>query len=159
MKLEREDTRIRANLDGSIGESTPLFILPLAGITALTVDLTNVHSINSIGVKNWILWTLRIPNNCAVLLVNCPSMIASQANIVMGFLSKSMTIESFRAPFACESCGNESTLTLTRGKDYQYAQPGQRPSITLPADLTCPKCKSAKLAPDFFNEKTFKFLG
>ena len=158
MKVEREDTRIRAFLDGSIGESTPLFILPLPGVTSLSVDLTGVHSINSIGVKHWILWTLRIPKTCMVKLINCPYMIVSQANIVVGFLSPGMSVESFRAPYACEACGVEIIRTLTRGHDYEYAAPAKPHMINLPPQSECPKCKKNELTPDFFLEKTFKFL-
>jgi hypothetical protein len=158
VKIEREDTRLRTYLDGSIGESTPLFILPLAGVTSITVDLSNVHSTNSIGVKHWILWTLRIPKSCTVKLVNCPYMIVSQANIVVGFLSPGMTLESFRAPYVCEECGVEFIRTLTRGKDYDYASTTKPYAINLPSHIECPKCKKTELTPDFFLEKTFKFL-
>src|SRR5438105_444136 len=149
MKTTRTDKQIHAELEGSIGDTTPIFSFRLEGIKQLTLDMTNVTSINSIGVKHWILWTLRIPKDCQVSIVNCPYVITSQASIVMGFTTPNMRIESFRAPFLCNNCGNEEIHLTVRGRDYEYPHDGLSEKITLPTDLVCVKCRKGKLEPDF----------
>src|SRR5436189_3867149 len=106
MKVNRNGGSIQVELKGPIGETMPLATLSLVGATELILDMTGVTRISSIGVKNWILWTLGVPKNCKVRMLNCPFAIVSQANMVVGFVRFGMMIESFRAPYACESCGH-----------------------------------------------------
>ena len=91
-------------------------------------------------------------------MINCPFVIASQANIVVGFMTKKMRIESFRMPYVCNDCNREEILTAKRGIDYEYPQDGLPRKINIPKELPCTKCKTGKLEPDFFLEKSFKFL-
>jgi hypothetical protein len=158
MKVQRNKDQVHVALDGAIGETTPLFILPVSDIKDLTVDMSGVTYINSIGVKHWIMWTQKIPTTTAVKLLNCPFVIVSQASMVVGFLTKNMKIESFRMPYACEECGKEEQMTAVRGTDYEYPSEGAPRKIAVPEELPCTKCKEGKLEPDFFLDKTFKFL-
>lgn len=158
MKVTRNKDQVHCALEGAIGETTPLFILPMADIKELTVDMTNTTYINSIGVKHWILWSQKIPATTNVKLVNCPFVIVSQANMVVGFITKQMKIESFRMPYACEECGKEEIMTAVRGTDYEYATETTPKKINIPAELPCTKCKEGKLEPDFFKDKAFKFM-
>jgi hypothetical protein len=158
MKVTRTDKTIVAEMEGPIGETTPLFTFKLEGATQLTLDMGKVTQINSIGVKHWITWTLRIPRDCKVSIVNCPYVIVSQASMVMGFITPAMKIESFRAPYVCESCNFEEIQLTSRGKQYEYASGGVGAKIELPQDLVCSKCRKGKLEPDFLIDKTFKFL-
>jgi hypothetical protein len=158
MKFTRADKTINGELEGSIGDSSILYTMKLEGVHQLNLDMTKVTSINSIGVKHWIMWTLRIPKECKVAIVNCPYVIVAQASMVMGFTTPNMTIESFRAPFLCDECGNEEIHLLKRGKDYEYALNNVPMKVQLPAGIVCHKCKKGKLEPDFVTEKTFIFL-
>lgn len=158
MKNDRKANQVVANISGAIGETTPLFTIPLGGVTELIVDMANMTYINSIGVKNWIMWTVKIPKDCTVRLLNCPFVIVSQAATVMGFTAPNMFIESFRMPYLCESCNFDNFVLGVRGKEFDYSRDGQPSKITLPTHLTCPKCKQSTFEPDFLSEKTFKFL-
>ncbi|MGE0529336.1 MAG: hypothetical protein AB7P49_19960, partial [Bdellovibrionales bacterium] len=133
--------------------------LPLNDTNLLAIDMSDVTYINSIGVKNWILWTLRIPKACDVKLINCPVVIVSQASMVHGFTTPRMTIESFRMPYACDTCGFEDMRFVSRGAHYEYATETHPKRITLPADLPCPKCGKGSFLPDVVLQKVFKFLG
>lgn len=159
MKVQRGKDNLHVALDGPIGESTGLFILPMKEIKELVIDMTNVTYINSIGVKHWITWAMKLPHDMSIKIVNCPYVIVSQANIVVGFTTKNMRIESFRMPYACEECGREEILTANRGTDYEYPTPEAPKMINIAEELPCPKCQKGKLEPDFFRETTFKFLG
>ena len=158
MKITRGEKQIHGEMEGSIGDTSLLFTVKLDGIKSLILDMTKVSSINSVGVKHWIMWTLRIPKDCLVTIVNCPYVIANQASIVMGFMSPQIKIESFRAPFVCNDCGAEEIRLLTRGNEYEYSAPPARSKIQIPKNITCVKCNKGALEPDFMVEMTFKFL-
>jgi len=158
MKTQRVGSQLTVALEGPIGETTPMFTLPLGGVTEIILDLGGVTYINSIGVKQWILWTLKIPPACQVKLVDSPFVFASQASIVVGFLTQNMRIESVRLPYACEECGAEETYLAKRGTDFEYSTAEAPSHISIPKERPCPKCEAGKMEPDFFLEKTFKFL-
>ncbi len=159
MKVQRTKEQVQATIEGAIGETTPLFTLPIGTeIKELIVDMARTTYINSIGVKHWIMWTNKVPRSTAVKLVQCPFVIVSQASTVVGFMTPNMKIESFFMPYACDDCGREENRSAVRGQDYEYASPDTPRMIKVPTELPCPKC-GKKLEPDFFIEKTFKFLG
>jgi|GEM_PF-3048095 len=159
VKTNRSGSTLHISLEGAIGETTPMFTLPLDETKEINLDLEKMTYINSIGVRQWILWTMKIPNDCVVKLHNCPFVIASQASMVVGFLTKKMTLESIRLPYACENCNFEEMYFAVRGKDYEYPINGHPPRISIPEHRECPKCKAAQLEPDLIREKSFKFLG
>jgi hypothetical protein len=158
MKIERDGSKVKAEIQDPIGEGAPLFVFALDGVQELVVDLKAVTMINSIGVKYWILWTSRIPTNCQVMLINCPYVFVSQASMVVGFIPPIMKIQSFRMPYSCMECGEEEFVLATRGADYEYAAPPSPKKIQLPEGSICSKCKKGQMEPDFLVEKTFKFL-
>ncbi len=158
MKITQNGSSFNAEIVGPIGESTPLFRVKLDGALDITLDMSQTTFINSIGVKNWILWSLRIPKSCKIHLLNAPFVIASQASTVVGFMTKDMHIESLRVPYTCEACGAEETRLANRGEHFEYASPGKSRVINLSLALPCGRCLKGKLEPDFIIEKTFKFL-
>lgn len=158
MKFNRTPTTLEVEMVGPIGETTPMFNLPLAGLKEITLNMSGVTMINSIGIRQWIIWTNKIPADCIVKMVNCPYVIASQASMVVGFQKSNMKIESLRLPYMCEECGAEQFVAANRGTDYEY-QNGETPMrLNLPEKLACPKCGKETSEPDFLAEKTFKFL-
>ena len=150
--------QLTVKVDGAVGETTSLFTLPIKEVTELTVDLDGVTYISSFGVKNWIIWTLKIPAKCSVKLINCPFVIASQASNVVGFMIPNMIIESFKAPYVCDSCDYEGLYLVKNGADYSYSTSTHPRRINLPSNLECPKCKKPSYNNDLLIEKTFKFL-
>ncbi len=158
MKVQRTKDHIHVALEGSIGESTPLFIYPVLDATEMVIDMTQVSYINSIGSKHWTFWVMKLPKTLTVKILNCPFVIVSQANLVVGFVNSNMTIESFRMPYVCEACGYEEARQALRGREYDYSGPNKNRFVKVESDLPCPKCKELKFTPDFFIEKTFKFL-
>lgn len=159
MRGNRLVTQLNVEMTGSIGETTPLFKMPMADLKEITIEMKGVTQINSIGVKQWILWTLKLHKDCMVKMLNCPFVIANQASLVVGFTTQNMTIESFRMPYACEECSHEVEQLARRGIEFQYPANGNPKWIRLPQGLECPKCHKGKLEADFFLEKVFKFLG
>lgn len=158
MKTDRKDSQVQITLDGAIGETTPFFTMPLTGVTELIVDLARVTYINSIGVKQWVVWTGKLPKDCKVKLLNCPFVIVSQAATVVGFMTPNMTFESIRMPYSCDSCNHEDTVLATRGNDFFYSSRIAPKSFKVAEHLPCPKCRKPTLEPDFLVERAFTFL-
>lgn len=158
MNTERNGAQLNVTLEGPIGETTPLFNLPLEGVQELNLEMSKVTYINSIGVRHWILWTLKIPKDCKVDLIEAPFVFASQANTVLGFMSERMFFRSIRVPYACEECGAEEMYTAVRGTDFEYSTAGHPPRVSLPLEKPCLKCTAGKLEQDFVMEKTFAFV-
>lgn len=155
--VNRTPTQLVVQMSGPIGETTALFTIPMAGLKEIVLDMKDVTFINSIGIKHWILWTVKIPHDCIVRMQNCPFVIGTQASIVVGFTKSNMKIESLRIPFVCNSCSTESLYPAQMGKDYFYAVGDQKAQLLIPDSIPCPKCKAA-MEQDFLIEKTFKFL-
>lgn len=158
MKFQRTPTTLNVQMDGPIGETTGLFNLPMPGLKEITLDMTKVTSINSIGIKSWIIWTVKIPKDCSVRMLNCPFIIGSQASTVMGFCKPTMHIESLRLPYICSECDTEHMRDAKMGVDYNYATPTSEAQVNIPEQAKCPKCGKDTAEPDFLKEKTFKFL-
>lgn len=144
-------------MEGPISEKTAIYEYELKGITDLIVNMEKVTFINSIGVKNWITWSMKIPGTCKIRLEMCPFVIINQVNIVQGFLPRQGLIESFLAPFTCETCGTEKTALLKRGEHFGYASAGIPKFLNLPEDILCSKCQMI-MEPDFLIERAFAFL-
>lgn len=155
--VNRSNSNLHVQMSGPIGETTALFNIPMGGLKEIILDMNEVSFINSIGIKHWIIWTVKIPADCTIRMINTPFVIATQASIVVGFTKPNMKIESLKVPFVCDSCGTESTYLASLGKDYFYAVGGKPMQLLVPESIACPKCKTA-MEQDFITEKTFKFL-
>lgn len=157
MNTKVNGSTIEIALEGPISEKTSLFDLAIQNYKDIKLNMSKVTFINSIGVKNWIMWTCRIPADARLQLEECPFVIVNQVNIVNGFLPKTARVASFNAPFLCEECSHEHVIKLSENVHYTYASDQSAQTLNLPKDLKCSKC-SAELEPDFIVEKTFGFL-
>lgn len=157
MKVNKpDDTTIEFILEGAIGEGAPLFQQDIRGMKRISMDMEKVTYINSVGVKAWIQWVSKISNDCPLTFRHLPLVMINQASTVVGFMPLHANIESFFAPFVCPECNTESTILLSRGKDYEYANASAPRKIDIP-EIACSKC-SAAMEADFTPNKTFTFL-
>lgn len=143
-------------LEGPISEKTALYDYDIRAAQQIIVNMDKVTFINSIGVKNWILWTGKVPAQCSLELTHCPFVIVNQINMVLGFLPGKARVQSFYAPYISDS-GTEMNVLFHRGKDYEYAQNGAPPKINIPESFINPKNQEA-MEPDFILDKVTKFL-
>ena len=147
---------LQVMVSGYIGEGAQLFDLNFAGVKKVAFDLKGVTYLNSVGVKNWIIWTGRFPPTTEITMHNCPTLIIAQVNMVVGFLPNNGTVESLTAPMICEDSNKEEAVKLTRGKEYQYASANESYRLQLP-EVLCPKCKKPMVL-DAVEAKFFNFL-
>ena len=85
----------------------------------LIIDLKNVTSINSYGVKIWCQWMNKNKGISNIELVNCPYTIVYNLSLVSSFTNDITTITSFYVPFINEETDESAQVLFTLGKDYQ----------------------------------------
>lgn len=144
-------------VEGSLGETSDLFKYRAEGAKTLIVDLSQATYINSVGVKTWILWTVKLPATCTLHLRNCPLLFVNQVNTVVGFVPSTAVLDSIQLPWICPKCSSTQSILLSHGKDYEYSQAGKGPVFRLPKRVDCGKCR-LEMEPDFMQVKVFSFL-
>jgi hypothetical protein len=118
---------------GVIFES--LSIIPEASRQNLAFDLERVTSINSCGVREWLLFLEQLASQKAVFRFQAiGETFVDQASTIPNLLGPPGTpVDSLIAPFFCEGC---STRTIVRMSGEQFlARAENAPGIP------CPKCK------------------
>lgn len=83
-------------------------------------DLSNVRTINSCGVREWIVWIGKL--KIVPIFYNCPQSVVMQFNMVKEFLSNAAKVESFQIPAYCENCGEQKIFTVKLGKEYNMGK-------------------------------------
>jgi anti-anti-sigma regulatory factor len=78
----------------------------------VVLNLANVTSINSTGVRAWIQFMSRLTAKASVSVEACSPSMVSQINMVSNFL-KGARVLSFQAPYACEACETLEAILLT----------------------------------------------
>lgn len=103
--VENVDGINNAKLVGKIDEYAvdsfkPLYEIPTGRVT---LDLSGVQSINSIGVRVWINFMNSFRESHEIILQKCPPDIIMQINMSPSFLGAGK-IESFLSPYFCSNC-------------------------------------------------------
>ena len=70
MKLKKIGTVYDLEIGGAIGEAAKIFETEMRDATCINLNLDQVTYINSIGVKNWVQWVGRLPQNTEINLNN-----------------------------------------------------------------------------------------
>ncbi len=115
----------------------------------ITLDFNQVSMINSCGIREWIRFLEKIPEESSIYYVNCPQIIIEQINMVHGFIRKGAEIHSFYAPYFCEKCEKESKIRLESSQVLNRKAP----------KVSCPHCKAESMDFDAIEGQYFSFLG
>lgn len=154
---KKDGQRLSLQVSGYIGENSEFFEVDMRGLTDLDVDLAGVNYLNSIGVKNWILWTRRIPTGVKVSFHNCPSLVINQMSTVAGFLPAGASVQSLFVPYHCDNCSKDDSLLVHRGQQFEFGTSDLPRRVEILENKPCPDCKSPMEA-DVIEEKFFSFL-
>ena len=87
----------------------------------IIVDLEEVKSINSCGIREWIKWFRGLPNE-SLIFKNCPKVIIDQVNMVEGFVPDQSVVESFYVPYYGEESGVEKNVLFIEGTHYKEGE-------------------------------------
>ena len=101
---KREGTKLNLELYGDIDEDTTFATVDLQGVTDLRVDWGGVVSINSCGIREWILWIKKLSPEARCKFVQCQKVVVDQMNMIRGFLLPEGQVESFFVSYYCVNC-------------------------------------------------------
>ncbi len=117
------------------------------------IDLKSVSSINSIGIRAWILWFGEMAS-VKFNFINCPKAMVMQMNMVEGFLPQGAQVKTLQVPFYCENCDEEKDIVFEVGKEIQIQ--GGQILLKFDKDRVCgPGCEPEL---DVNESKYFRFL-
>ncbi|OFZ29065.1 MAG: hypothetical protein A2622_13315 [Bdellovibrionales bacterium RIFCSPHIGHO2_01_FULL_40_29] len=121
--------------------------LPLTG--KLKVNLKNLKSINSTGIREWIKQMQRM-KTAFIEFYECPKVFIDQVNMVQGFVPANGKVESFYVPFFNEENETEKNVLFKYGEHYTEGKLNPLPEIK---DDT-----GAVMELDVVEAKYFKFI-
>ena len=134
------------SLVGVIDEDANFEKIKSLKMNQMIFDFNNVSMINSCGIREWIKYLQEI-EGAKISYINCPQIIIEQVNMVHGFITKGITVESFFAPYFCTNCDTGKKILLKNSEVV-----GTKPPTKL-----CNTC-SSELEFDAIEKQYFSFL-
>ncbi len=105
-------------LAGHIDEDVTFKHIDIDGAKELHIDFKKVDSINSCGIREWIIWIRSVSADIRIIYENCPKAIVDQINMVSGFLPDTAKVVSFYVPYYNEDTGREKMVLFIEGDQY-----------------------------------------
>ena len=149
IKIEKAGAQFKVNVSGTIDEDVDFNAHSLAGAQAVDMNLGQIKSINSCGIREWIKW-VGTAVGAQVSYAECPKIIVDQINMVQGFLPASGKVTSFYVPYFNDDSGEEKNVLFTLGKEFTES------SVTPPAQVNDSGGKPMEM--DVVESKYFKFI-
>jgi len=147
--LNRQGAKVIVQLGGIIDEDADFTTLSIQDAQEVHVDMDEIKSINSCGIREWIKW-IGASGKSKIVYSKCPKVIVDQMNMVDGFLPQSATVESFYVPYYNEDSGSEKNVLFRYGVEYKDGQ------VQFP---TAVKDESGQpMEMDVIENKYFKFI-
>lgn len=148
-EIQQQGDVLHVQLQGSIDEDADFAALlgELEKSQKLRMDLSQIHRINSCGVREWVNFIRNFPENIQIELEQCSPVVVSQINMISNFLGSAHVL-SVQAPFVCDACGQEQNVLLTM-------EPGKRPTLN---QIACSAC-GGEMQFDDIEDSYFAFLG
>lgn len=115
IKQEQQPSGLCLKFTGGIDEEAQFPDLKLSG--KVTIDLSGVSAINSIGIRAWIRWFSSLGSGVSLEFIRCPKALVMQMNMVEGFLPANSQVKSMQVPFYCEDCDEEKDVMFEVGKE------------------------------------------
>lgn len=137
------------DLKGMMDEDMDLSKAAQVNELGFVFNFDGVTGINSCGIRDWIEFLNKLSDADTITYENCPQVIIEQMNMVKGFIPDKASIQSFYAPFFCESCDHEEKVLL-RTEEIVNGEP--------PKDLACSKCQAKPLEFDAIPNQYFHFI-
>lgn len=150
LKKIQEDGKIVILVSGNIDEDSNFTGHGFSGNSEVTLDLENVVSINSCGIREWINW-LREAESTKINFRKCPKVIVDQINMVSGFLPETAKVESFYVPYYSEDSGDEKLVLFHSGKEFTETE------VDAPEKIKDEK-SGEEFEIDVVESKYFRFL-
>lgn len=131
----KQGDNIRFVLSGAMDEDAQYPAITDSTVKTVTFDFAGVDLINSTGLQSWIKFLESVPASADVVFEKCSQRVINQLNLFPGFTAaKKVRIESFFAPYFCETCdASRSILLNKKDNQTQIAQ-------ATPPEIKCETC-------------------
>jgi ABC-type transporter Mla MlaB component len=96
------------------------------------LDLSGITSVNSFGVRAWILFLKNFERGRAIVLENCSPAVTEQMAMLSAFY-RDAKIKSVQIPYLCNQCGLVDLVLVDAGN--------VREDGSAPASTVCSACK------------------
>lgn len=149
LKITKMPEKVTVELGGTIDEDVDFSQLDLKGSNVIEIELSNVKSINSCGIREWIKW-IGTAGSAPISFLNCSKVIIDQINMVDGFLPLTAKVKSFFVPYYNDDLGSEKNILFQYGKEF--TEQGVKPPESVKDD------KGNPLEMDVIEAKYFKFI-
>lgn len=111
--LSDKPDAVEVRIEGSIDEDAGFERLVLPPGKPVTIFLTNVGTINSTGIRQWLNWTK--PYQAEQWFLNeCPAHFINQLNMIDQFVPPKSKVVSFFVPFYSDELNEESIVLVDR---------------------------------------------
>jgi hypothetical protein len=135
-------------LDGILDEYAPVKeLVEDIGERAVTLDLSAIQRINSIGVRVWIQLSQLLQDK-QVFLRRCSPAIVNQLNCIQNFAAHARVM-SVIGIYACDSCGTNTAVELLTASIKKVTD--------IPERYACSRCGASAFFDDF-PDRYFGFL-
>lgn len=149
IKLAKKDDYQIVEISGHIDESFMAVANTIPDSPSYIFNFKNLLSINSSGIREWILYAQKIRTK-KVILTDCPKPLIDQASMVEGFILPEFQVLSFYVPYYNEDKDLEKLVLVQYGKDYT------RDTINIPNEHK--DADGTVFEIDIIPSKYFKFL-
>ncbi|HEX7675719.1 MAG TPA: hypothetical protein VF412_16200 [Bdellovibrio sp.] len=149
VKMNKAADKLTVQMAGTIDEDVDFSQFNLQGNPAVEVELSNIKSINSCGIREWIKW-IGTAGAAPVTFSNCPKVIVDQINMVDGFLPATGKVASFFVPYYNDDAGSEKNVLFRYGTEFSDS------GVTPPAAVKDDEGNDMEM--DVIESKYFKFI-
>lgn len=148
--INTKDSEEGKNIEfiGPIDEDSSFDEISNLGSNNIIFDFEKVTLINSCGIREWVKFIEGLDSEISFSYRNCRQIIIEQINMVKGFIRDGAKVDSFYAPYYCESCDKEFKIPL------KYSQISERKAPV----VNCPECEKNELEFDAIEAQYFQFI-
>ncbi|MBI5509301.1 MAG: hypothetical protein HY903_11165 [Deltaproteobacteria bacterium] len=146
--IDAKGAEAGVKLSGPVNEDADFapLVTALAGKNQVSMDLGGINRVNSCGVREWVNFMRKLPNNLKVKLEQCSPPMVNQINTISNFVGLARVV-SVQAPFMCDKCGRSERVVVS-------VESGRVPDL---ANRACPHC-AGKMEFDDLEDSYFAFL-
>ena len=114
-------TSLTENVWTCSGPLNELAVLPVIDKSKpLSINMKKVTLVNSYGIRIWCKWIQENKDFKDLILEECPYIFVNNFNIINGFITNLITINSFYVPFFSEDSQERKDVLFHLGADYQF---------------------------------------
>jgi len=140
------------DFSGRIDESSDFAPFQIGLLTQIKINIERVTSVNSMGIRKWMEWIMKLPAALKITFVKCPKVMVEQFNMVDNFLPVNAIVASFYVPYYNEEIDEVINMLYELGKHYQTGQ------ITPLEEVPCGPGGIKKAVLDVIPKQYFKFV-